>query len=71
MAEEYTKVSSSSDIDCYTELYGWISFLKKQLVASVLLEAEHPIFGHLMRRTDSFEKALMPRKIEGRRRRGQ
>ena len=28
-------------------------------------------FGHLMRRTDSFEKTLMPGKIEGRRRRGQ
>ena len=28
-------------------------------------------FGHLMRRTDSFEKTLMLRKIEGRRRRGQ
>ena len=27
-------------------------------------------FGHLMRRTDSFEKTLMLRKIEGRRRRG-
>ena len=26
--------------------------------------------GHLMRRTDSFEKALMLGKIEGRRRRG-
>ena len=26
--------------------------------------------GHLMRRTDSFEKTLMLRKIEGRRRRG-
>ena len=28
-------------------------------------------FGHLMRRTDSFEKSLMLGKIEGRRRRGQ
>ena len=28
-------------------------------------------FGHLMRRADSFEKTLMLRKIEGRRRRGQ
>ena len=27
--------------------------------------------GHLIRRTDSFEKTLMLRKIEGRRRRGQ
>ena len=28
-------------------------------------------FGHLMRRTNSFEKTLMLGKIEGRRRRGQ
>ena len=28
-------------------------------------------FGHLMRRTDSFEKTLMLEKIEGVRRRGQ
>ena len=33
-------------------------------------EAETPIFGHLMRRTDSFEKTMMLEKIEGRRRRG-
>ena len=29
------------------------------------------ILGHLMRRTDSFEKTLMLGRIEGRRRRGQ
>ena len=34
-------------------------------------EAEIPIFGHLMRRADSFEKTLMLWKIEGGRRRGQ
>ena len=34
-------------------------------------EAETPIFGHLMRRADSFEKTLMLGGIEGRRRRGQ
>ena len=33
-------------------------------------EAETPIFGHLMRITDSLEKTLMLGKIEGRRRRG-
>ena len=33
-------------------------------------EAETPIFGHLMRRADSFEKTLMLRKIESGRRRG-
>ena len=35
------------------------------------VEAETPIFGHLMRRADSFEKTLMLGKIEGRRRKGQ
>ena len=35
------------------------------------VEAETPIFGHLMRRADSFEKTLMLVKIEGRRRRRQ
>ena len=34
------------------------------------VEAETPIFGHLMRRADSFEKTLMLGKVEGRRRRG-
>ena len=33
-------------------------------------EAETPIFGHLMWRTDSFEKTLMLGKIEYRKRRG-
>ena len=31
-------------------------------------EAETPIFGHLMQRSDSLEKTLMLGKIEGRRR---
>ena len=31
-------------------------------------EAETPILGHLMQRTDSLEKTLMLGKIEGRRR---
>ena len=35
-------------------------------------EAETPVFGHLMRRADSFEKGtLMLGNTEGRRRRGQ
>ena len=33
-------------------------------------EAETPIYGHLIRITDSLEKTLMLGKIEGRRRRG-
>ena len=37
----------------------------------MMLKLKLQYFGHLMRRADSFEKALMLRKIEGRRRRGQ
>ena len=35
-----------------------------------MLKLKLQYFGHLMRRTDSFEKALMLGKIEGRKRRG-
>ena len=35
-----------------------------------MLKLKLQYFGHLMRSTDSFEKTLMPGKIEGRRRRG-
>ena len=35
-----------------------------------MLKLKLQCFGHLMRRTDSLEKTLMPGKIEGRRRRG-
>ena len=35
-----------------------------------MLNLKLQYFGHLMRRTDSFEKILMMGKIEGRRRRG-
>ena len=36
-----------------------------------MLKLKLQYFGHLMGRTDSFEKTLMLGKIEGRRRRGQ
>ena len=36
-----------------------------------MLKLKLQYFGHLMLRTDSFEKTLMSGKIEGRRRRGQ
>ena len=36
-----------------------------------MLKLKLQYFGHLMHRTDSFEKTLMLGKIEGRRRRGQ
>ena len=37
----------------------------------LMLKLKLQYFGHLMQRTDSFEKILMLGKIEGRRRRGQ
>ena len=37
----------------------------------LMLKLKLHFFGHLKRRTDSFEKTLMLGKIEGRRRRGQ
>ena len=37
----------------------------------LMLKLKLQYFGHLIRRTDSFKKTLMLRKIEGRRRRGQ
>ena len=36
----------------------------------LMLKLRLQYFGYLMQRTDSFEKTLMLRKIEGRRRRG-
>ena len=39
------------------------------LIGRTDAEAETPIFGHLMQRTDLFEKTLMLGKIEGRRNR--
>ena len=36
----------------------------------LMLKLKLQYLGHLMRRTDSLEKTLMPGKIEGRRRRG-
>ena len=38
-------------------------------IGSTDVEAETPVFGHLIR-ADSFEKSLILGKIEGRRRRG-
>ncbi|XDA73890.1 hypothetical protein R6Z07M_004105 [Ovis aries] len=40
-------------------------------LGGLMLKLKLQYFGHLMPRTDSFEKTLMLGKIEGRRRRGQ
>ena len=41
------------------------------LLEAVMLKLKLQYFGHLMRRSDSFEKTLMLETIEGRRRRKQ
>ena len=41
------------------------------LLGGLMLKLKLQYFGHLMQRTDSLEKPLMLRKIEGRRGRGQ
>ena len=43
----------------------------KYSLEGLMLKLKLQYLGHLMRRTDSFEKTLMLGKIEGRRRRGQ
>ena len=43
----------------------------KYSLEGLMLKLKLQYFGHLMRRTDSFEKTLMLGKIEGGRRRGQ
>ena len=46
------------------------SLLKEISPEGLMLKVKLQSFGHLIRRTDSFEKTLMLGKIEGRRRRG-
>ena len=41
------------------------------LLVGLMLKLKLQYFGHLMQRSDSFEKTLMLGNIEGRRRRGQ
>ena len=58
----------------------WTARRSKQLIVKVIrpeysleglmLKLKLQYFGHLMRRTDSFEKTLLLGRIEGRRRRG-
>ena len=46
-------------------------FSPEYSLEGLMLKLKFQYFGHLMRRTDSFEKTLMLGKIEGGRRRGQ
>ena len=64
------KKTLESPMDCkeiqqvhYKGDQSWVFF-------GMMLKLKLQYFGHLMRRTDSFEKTLMLGKIEGGRRRG-
>ena len=48
----------------------WEEISPEYSLEGLILKLKVQYFGHLMRRTDSFEKTLMLGKIEGRRRRG-
>ena len=80
-----TKKAESQRIDAF-ELWCWNRFLRVPWTArrynqsilkeispegeGLIMKLKLQYFGHLMARTDSFEKALMLGKIEGGRRRG-
>ena len=54
---------------------SYVSSILKEIspgssLVGVILKLKLQYFGHLMQRADSFEKTLMLRKIEGRRRKG-
>ena len=53
-----------SPLDCLKEISPEYS------LKGLMLKLKFQYFGHLMQRTDSFEKTLMLGKTEGRRRRG-
>ena len=55
--------------DCVDHNKLWKLSLEYSL-EGLMLKLKLQYFGHLMQRTDSFEKTLMLGKIEGRRRRG-
>ena len=48
-------------------LLNTVSVSPEYSLEELMLKLKLQYFGHLMRRTDSFEKTLLLRKIEGRR----
>ena len=60
-----------SPLDCGRSNKSILKEISPEYLLEVLmLKLKLQYFGHLMRTTDSFEKSVMPGKIEGRRRRG-
>ena len=61
----FGKIQHPFVIKTFTKVSYWVS------LEGLMLKLKLQYFGHLFRRTDSFEKTLMLGKIEGRRRRRQ
>ena len=53
---------------CFTVSWSLLKLIPEYSLEGLMLKLKLQHFGHLMRRTDSLEKALMLGKIEGRRR---
>jgi len=62
------KKTLESPLDC--EEYTLKEISPEYSLEGLMLKLKCQYFGHLMRRTDSFEKTLMLGKIKGGRRRG-
>ena len=59
-----------SPLDCKIKPVNPNEISPEYSLEGLMLKQKPQYFGHLMRRTDSFEKTLMMGTIEGRRRRG-
>ena len=59
-----------SPLDCKEINQSILKISPECSLEGLMLKLKLQYFGHLMRRADSFEKTLMPGKIEGRKRRG-
>ena len=80
--EETSRRTDAFELWCWRRLWRilWIARRSNQSILKevspgcslegLMLKLKLPYFGHLMQRTDSFEKTLVLGKIEGRRRRG-
>ena len=58
-------------LDCKEIQPVHLTEISPEYTGRLILKLKLQYFGHLMRRTDSYEKTLMLGKIEGGRRRGQ
>ena len=68
MRQEYRKELYKKGLNDPNNHDGMVTHIEPDILE---YEVKWPYFGHLMQRAVSFEKTLMLKKIEGRKRRGQ